>query len=350
MSISPLFLGELALLARALPGALFVSLAALAAAPAFAQSAQFDAWFEVDDFAAIEREITRRLAADAHDRDALIARARLSLADPDSKRLDDGESAMNTCLARRPDDARCHLWLGRVYGRRAIEAGMLAGARYAGRIREHFARAVALEPEAIDARYDLNQFYILAPGLVGGGKGKARDNAADFARLRPREAVLLDAQLALAEERFADADRLLMSFGGSDDRAVRAVWQDQLAGLGFRYLSGKPPRLDDAGRVFAFAAERSPRNELFRRGLGRVAQEQGRWQDAAQHFEQALAIRSQPGAHYRLAQVAEKLGDSARAITHYEKTLRAPRGVPRSVLSDANERLKALQSAAPGKS
>jgi tetratricopeptide (TPR) repeat protein len=73
-----------------------------------------------------------------------------------------------------------------------------------------------------------------------------------------------------------------------------------------------------------------------------VAQEQGRYEAAAAHFESALAIRPQPGAHYRLAQVAEKLGDTARAITHYEKTLRFSSGVPRSVLSDANERLKTL--------
>lgn len=309
---------------------------------AHAQSPQFDAWFERDDYGAVERDIERRLQADADDRVGLIARARLGVVWRDASRLDASIDAMERCLARNADDARCHLWLGRAFGRKALEAGMLAGARYAGRIREHFERAAALEPQALEVRYDLHQFYILAPAVAGGGKSKARAGLAEFARLRPAEAPLLEAQLDLAEERWPDAEAKLLKFAGSDERGVRAVWRDQLAGLGFRYFSAKPPRLDDARRVFEFAAMRFADNELFQRGLGRVAQEQGRYAAAASHFERALAIKPQPGAHYRLAQVAEKLGDTARAIAHYEKTIRSPAGVPPNILRDASERLRVL--------
>jgi tetratricopeptide (TPR) repeat protein len=318
-------------------------LASLAHVPLLAQTPQFDTWFEAEDFVAVEREIARLRGADADDPAALIAIARLGVSHPDDSRLAAGIEAMERCLQRNEAHARCHLWLGRSYGRKALEAGMVTGIRYAGRIRTHFERAVALAPESIEARFDLNQFYILAPSLAGGGKARARENNAAFDKLRPAEATLLHAQLDIAEERLPDADRRLLGFAGSDDPGVRAVWQDQFASLGFLYFSRKPPRLDDAQRVFAAAAERFPRNELFRRGLGRVAQEQGRFDEAARHFEQALEIKAQPGAHYRLAQVAEKLGDTARAITHYEKTLRFPRDVPAAVLRDSSERLRVLQ-------
>lgn len=307
-----------------------------------AQSPEFDTWFDADDFTSIEREIDRRMKSDGDDRIGLIARARLGLVWHDASRLDAAIGAMEGCLARNEADARCHLWLGRAFGRKALEAGTLGGLRYAGRVREHFERAVQLEPQAVDIRYDLHQFYILAPSLAGGGKSKARASLAEFAKLRPAEGPLLEAQLDLAEERIGEAEVRLVTFAGSDDRGVRAVWQDLLAGVGFRYFSAKPPRLDDARRVFEFSAARFADRELFQRGLGRVAQEQGRYADAAAHFERALAIRPQPGAHYRLAQVAEKLGDTARAISHYEKTIRAPHGVPASVLRDASERLRVL--------
>ncbi len=310
---------------------------------AFAQSAQFDSWFDADDFTSIEREIERRLKGDADDRIGLIARARLGLAWQDASRLDAAVEAMQRCLLRNEADARCHLWLGRAFGRKALEAGTLGGLRHAGRVREHFERAAQLEPQAVDIRYDLHQFYILAPSLVGGGKSKARESLAQFVKLRPADALLLEAQLDLAEERLADAESKLLMFEGSGERGARGVWEDQLVGLGFRHLSAKPPRLDDARRVFEAAAARLPDRELFQRGLGRVAQEQGRYAEAAVHFERALAIKPQPGAHYRLAQVAEKLGDTARAITHYEKTLRFPRDVPAAVLRDASERLRVLQ-------
>lgn len=311
-----------------------------------AQTPQFDAWFEAEDFAAAERESARLLARDGDDRIGLLARARGGVMQGDGARLDAAVEAMERCLARRPDDADCHLWLGRAFGRKALDAGMLTGVRYAGRIREHFARAVELAPDAIEPRYDLNQFFILAPSVVGGGKAKARDNIASFAQRRPAEAALLNAQLALAEERFDEAERLLLGFtppAGVDERGLRAVWRDQLGSLGFTYFSRKPPRLPDARRVFEFASTRFPKTELFLRGQGRVAQEEGRYEAAAALFEQALAIRPQPGAHYRLAQVAEKLGDTARAIVHYEKTLRSPQGVPGSVSRDAAERLRVLQ-------
>lgn len=307
-----------------------------------AQSPQFDAWFDADDFTSIEREIARRLQADGDDRMALIARARLGVSWRDSSRIDEAVAAMERCLARNDADARCHWWLGRAYGRKALEAGTLGGVRFAGRVREHFERAAQFEPQAIEIRYDLHQFYILAPSLAGGGKAKARASLAEFARLRPAEAPLLEAQLDIAEERIAEAEARLLKFAGSDDRGVRTVWQDQLAGLGFRHFSAKPPRLDDARRVFEFAATRFPDRELFQRGLGRVAQEQGRYTEAAAYFERALAIKAQPGAHYRLAQVAEKLGDTPRAIAHYEKTIRSPHGVPASILRDASERLRVL--------
>jgi tetratricopeptide (TPR) repeat protein len=317
-------------------------LAICACEAARAQTPQFDAWFDADEFTSIEREIERRLKDDGDDRIALMARARLGLAWHDASRLDAAIASMERCLARNEADARCHLWLGRAFGRKALEAGTLGGVRYAGRVRAHFERAAQLEPQAVDIRYDLHQFYILAPSLAGGGKSKARTSLAEFARLRPGEATLLEAQLDLAEERLAEAEARLLKFAGSDDRDVRAVWQDLLAGVGFRHFSARPPRLDDARRVFEFGAARFADRELFQRGLGRVAQEQGRYADAAVHFERALAIKPQPGAHYRLAQVAEKLGDTARAISHYEKTIRAPHGVPANILRDASERLRAL--------
>jgi tetratricopeptide (TPR) repeat protein len=341
--IELLVIRRLALVLFAVTAVVF---AAVVPTPSAAQTAQFDAWFDDGDIAAAEREIARLLARDADDRSGLIARARAGVMQGDGASLDGAVEAMQRCLARRADDADCHRWLGRAYGRKALEAGMLTGVRYASRIREHFTRAVALAPDAIEPRYDLNQFYILAPSVVGGGKVRARENVDAFAQRRPAEAALLQAQLAMAEERFDDAERLLLGFTpptGSDAAGVGRVWRDQLSSLGFTYFARKPPRLDAAGRIFEFGAARFPRAELFLRGQGRVAQEQGRYEAAAALFEQALAIRPQPGAHYRLAQVAEKLGDNARAIVHYEKTLRSTQAVPGAVSRDAAERLRVLQ-------
>ena len=84
-----------------------------------------------------------------------------------------------------PDNSRFHLWLGRVYGEKAERANPLAAAVLAGKVREEFERAVQLNPKDVDARLDLAEFYIEAPGILGGGEQKAREQAQSIATREP---------------------------------------------------------------------------------------------------------------------------------------------------------------------
>src|SRR5690606_26237095 len=61
-------------------------------------------------------------------------------------------------------DARVWLWAGRAYGRQAIEASLFTQPKWAGRTRDAWEKAVALDPELLDARFDLIQYYLQAPG------------------------------------------------------------------------------------------------------------------------------------------------------------------------------------------
>ena len=76
-----------------------------------------------------------------------------------------------------PGNSRFHLWLGRVLGEKADRANSLSAAVLAGKVRGEFERAVQLNPKDVDARLDLAEFYIEAPGIVGGGEQKAREQA-----------------------------------------------------------------------------------------------------------------------------------------------------------------------------
>jgi tetratricopeptide (TPR) repeat protein len=66
-----------------------------------------------------------------------------------------------------------HLWLGRAYGMKAENAGPVSGFSLARKVRDEFERAVQLDPAAPRAASDLGQYYIEAPGIVGGGTDKA---------------------------------------------------------------------------------------------------------------------------------------------------------------------------------
>src|ERR1035438_4229001 len=102
----------------------------------------------------------------------LLCRAYVELED-----WDRAESSCRKAASLDPGNSRFHLWLGRVYGEKADRANFLAAAGLAGKVRGEFERAVQLNPKDVDARLDLAEFYLSAPGIVGGGEDKAREQA-----------------------------------------------------------------------------------------------------------------------------------------------------------------------------
>jgi len=70
-----------------------------------------------------------------------------------------------------------HLWLGRAYGYSAQRASILWQFSLARKVKIHFEKAVDLDPDNIDARADLAEYYLKAPRILGGGKERAEAQA-----------------------------------------------------------------------------------------------------------------------------------------------------------------------------
>src|SRR5579863_1138426 len=90
---------------------------------------------------------------------------------------DHGISACERARNLDPQNSLYQLWLGRAYGEKADRAGFFSAAGLAKKVRIAFERAVELDPQNWEARTDLAEFYLEAPGIVGGGKDKAREQA-----------------------------------------------------------------------------------------------------------------------------------------------------------------------------
>ncbi len=99
-----------------------------------------------------------------------------------------------------------HLWLARALGRRAEKASRLRAAFLVGDVRREFERAVELDPKNVEARSDLLEFYLDAPGTFGGGVDKARQQAEAIERLNNAEGHAARARIAVKEKRYADAE------------------------------------------------------------------------------------------------------------------------------------------------
>jgi len=120
---------------------------------------------------------------------------------------DAGIPSCEKAVALEPTNGLYHLWLGRIYGEKADHSGFLTAAGLAKKVRTEFERAVELSPKSWKARTDLAEFYVEAPGIVGGGKDKALAQAELLAPSNPAMAHWVRARLAEKNKDNAGAEK-----------------------------------------------------------------------------------------------------------------------------------------------
>jgi tetratricopeptide (TPR) repeat protein len=262
-------------------------------------------------------ELNGRLSSAPADAESsnLLCRAYFALED-----WDRAESSCRKAASLDPGNSRFHLWLGRVYGEKADRANFLAAAGLAGKVRGEFERAVQLNPKDVDARLDLAEFYLAAPGIVGGGEQKAREQARSIAAVNPAREHWVYARIAEQKKEAATAEReyhqyIDLSQGDAESWLNLALFLrrqkrfDEMEQAIVKLSQSPMPKLDvlveasqilyRAGRSYPFATE------LLRRYL------------ASGPVEAAPAFK----AHYLLGMLLEKQGDKAGAAQEYRASL-----------------------------
>ena len=97
----------------------------------------------------------------------------------------DYETAANLfekAVAQNPNSSDAHEHLAEAYGSLAQKANIFKQASLASKTHHEFARAAELDPNNLDARMGLIEFYMLAPGFMGGDEKKAVQEANEIKR------------------------------------------------------------------------------------------------------------------------------------------------------------------------
>jgi len=237
--------------------------------------------------------------------------------------LDEWDRGIPACERARnldPQKSMYHLWLGRIYGEKADRAGFLSAAGLAKKVRTSFERAVELDPRNWEARTDLAEFYLEAPGIVGGGKDKARAQAEAITPLNPAMSHWVIARIAEKEKDTASAEREYRDAIVASHSGIRA-WLDLASFL--RHAN----RLDEMERALR-NLEASPidhpaalmdgANMLLRTGRDfPLAVRLLRRYLSSGTVEEAPAFK----AHDLLGQLLEKQGDRQSAAEQYRIAL-----------------------------
>jgi len=114
--------------------------------------------------------------------------------------------SLEKACAAEPGNSGYALWLGRAFGRRAETSSPFTAPSYASKTRQYFEKAVQLDPRNLDALNDLFEYYMEAPGFLGGGLDKAAATAARMAQVNPADGQAAQAHLAEKKKDYRDAE------------------------------------------------------------------------------------------------------------------------------------------------
>jgi tetratricopeptide (TPR) repeat protein len=143
-----------------------------------------------------------------------------------------------------------HRQAAEVFGVQAQHAGPFQQLLLARRFRKEIGTAIEMDPRDVQARRDLLEFYLLAPGIAGGDSRKAAETAEEIGAIDAPEGFLAKARIAAFQKRVADAEGLLRKAAQVQPPSYRA--QIELA-----HFCLDPDHLDRE------AAERAARRALI---------------------------------------------------------------------------------------
>lgn len=228
------------------------------------------------------------LSAFAADPAALAAAGRTALQkDEHEKAVELFEQAVRLA----PKNAEYHYYLGAAYGELAQGAGILKQASLAKKVKAEFEKAVELDPNYIDARLGLVDYYTIAPGFMGGSEEKALQQAAEI-----KKRSTLDGHRAFAR------------------------------------IYGRQKKIDLARKEYVDAVRENPNSARAHYLLGTFLLNEKNWSGALQELEAALRLdpKFMP-AYLRLGQHAAQTGqhyargeEALRKYLGYTPTEREP--------------------------
>jgi tetratricopeptide (TPR) repeat protein len=241
-------------------------------------------------------------------------------------RQNDGPRAvelLEKAVELEPQSAELHFWLSRAHATMAESASGFKQLSTARKVLAELERTVELDPNHIQARVELAQFYAMAPGMLGGGEEKARAQAAEAKRRSAFDGHRAYALIYVVQKKLDLARNEL-------EQAVREEPQSARAhtALG-RYLANSDKNYR---RAFEELDKAIQLDAAYMPGWFRLGEAAALSGSNLARGEQALKkyLAYQPKddepqlsrAHYILGQVYEKAGKKAEARLSYSQAVR----------------------------
>jgi len=215
--------------------------------------------------------------------------------------------------------AKYHFMLGNAYGVKAQRAGLLSKFGAASNCKEQYLIAVSLDPKYTDARGNLMEYYLQAPGIIGGSVEKAEAEADTIKTYDLYAGYLAEARVRKYQKQKAQETECYIKAISTDPKKL-----DAYCPLWFFYM-------DESNGIKA--------DELFKKAAATVDKKSdlyywcglyyvwnSKFSKARDMFEVALKKDSlNYPVYYQLGTVDLLMpGDLYRGLAYFEKYMNAP--------------------------
>lgn len=234
-------------------------------------------------------------------------------------------------------NAEYYDWLGRAYGSKAQKANKLKQPFLARKTKSAWEKGLALDPNNLDIMEDLVQYYLQAPGFLGGSKDKARELINEVKKRNAYRGTVLAANICSSQKDNACVEREI--------KAIIAAYPDSsgsYSSLAAFYANAK--QYDKAFDVIDQRLKMSPNDMIAQYSLGRTAALSGQQLDRGERALRNYIARppengAVAGAHVRLGMILARKGNKDGARKEYLTALQIS-----PANADAKKELAALSN------
>ncbi|KAB2880524.1 tetratricopeptide repeat protein [bacterium] len=212
-------------------------------------------------------------------------------------------------------NAKYHLMLSNALGAKAMQSNMLKQAFLAPKIKKAMEKAVELDPNYPEARMALTQFYVMAPGIMGGSIEKAKEQADALVKLDAYQGFMAYGSIYNHEEDWQSAEVYFKKAIAAQPLKAAPYHQ-----LGYMYLKQK--RTKEAVELFKKMVEYDPANANSYDSLGDGYVADNKLDDAIDAYKKAVSVDPKFGPSvFNLAKCYEKKNMKKEAKDNYKRYL-----------------------------
>lgn len=211
------------------------------------------------------------------------------------------------------NNADYHYMLGVVSGRLATSANIFKQVSLANKTKDEFEKAIELNPKHIDARAALLQYYLRAPGIMGGSVDKAKAQAQEISKLNQYKGWLSNAIIAGSEQKFSEEENYYK-------KAITDKPDSSGAYLAYGSFCTRQKKFDDALKYFKKYSELEPKEPRAHDALGDGYTGKDMMDDAIKSYQKALSIDPNfASSIFKLAKAYEQKNMKKEAKAMYSR-------------------------------